>query len=376
MCFIDHDEEPGEMDDTKGVFAHFMVGNTYPYVLRDWSEDIELALLHHLDGFVLNIGSEDWQKDRVADCFQATEAPGLSSFKLFFSFDMSVIPCKTQGDIQHLLEYIKRWGNHPSMYRRDGKVVVSTFAGESSLFGFGDMETAWDFLKKCLGETICFMPSFFIDPARYDRLHFMDGVFNWIYRGDDWLFVRRWNQLIAARDRIDIVQIISWNDYGESHYIGPIKGAQPNSQAWVDGFDHLPWLKLSGYFARAFKEGVYPSIEEDQIYMWARPHPKDAEAADDNVPRPRNWELTDDTFWVVVLAKAPGMLVLSVGEEGSRTIQVTAGVNQASHSLEPCKGMEARLYRGGDLIVACKPSEFSFDPHPPVYNFNAFVATS
>ncbi|KAL4266081.1 Glycoside hydrolase family 71 [Pleurotus pulmonarius] len=436
MCFIDHDEEPGEMDDTKGVFAHFMVGNTYPYVLRDWSEDIELALLHHLDGFVLNIGSEDWQKDRVADCFQATEAPGLSSFKLFFSFDMSVIPCKTQGDIQHLLEYIKRWGNHPSMYRRDGKVVVSTFAGESSLFGFGDMETAWDFLKKCLGETvpICFMPSFFIDPARYDRLHFMDGVFNWnggwplhlspgmprealesckldtddhhlrclggrsfmaavspwffthygpetwnknwIYRGDDWLFLRRWNQLIAARDRIDIVQIISWNDYGESHYIGPIKGAQPNSQAWVDGFDHLPWLKLSGYFARAFKEGVYPSIEEDQIYMWARPHPKDAEAADDNVPRPRNWELTDDTFWVVVLAKAPGMLVLSVGEERSRTIQVTAGVTQASHSLEPCKGMEARLYRGGELIVVCKPSGFSFDPHPLVYNFNAFVATS
>ena len=54
---------------------------------------------------------------------------------------------------------------------------------------------------------------------------------------------------------MDIVQIISWNgpwpnewrasnidpyspDYGESHYIGPIAGAQPNSQAWVDGFDH------------------------------------------------------------------------------------------------------------------------------------------
>ena len=80
-------------------------------------------------------------------------------------------------------------------------------------------------------------------------------------------------------------------DYGESHYIGPIKGAQPNSQAWVDGFDHLPWLKLAGYFARAFKEGVYPRIEEDQIYMWARPHPKDAEAVGDKVPRPRNWEL-------------------------------------------------------------------------------------
>ncbi|KAG9221281.1 hypothetical protein CCMSSC00406_0008884 [Pleurotus cornucopiae] len=475
MCFVDHDEQPDEMDDAKGVFAHFMVGNTYPYVLRDWTEDIELAILHHLqvlggivlcgvtkirsrDGFVLNIGSEDWQKDRVADCFQATEAPGSSSFKLFFSFDMSVIPCETQGDMQHLLEYIKRWGNHPSMYRRNGKVVVSTFSGENSLFGFGDMETAWNFVKKSVEEIvpICFMPSFFIDPARYDRLHFMDGAFNvwtitflrcslgyrsilttllqwnggwplhlspgmprqalesckldtddhhlrclggrsfmaaispwffthygpetwnknWIYRGDDWLFVRRWEQLIAARDHIDIVQIISWNDYGESHYIGPIKGAQPNSQAWVDGFDHLPWLKLAGYFARAFKEGVYPRIEEDQIYMWARPHPKDAEAVGDKVPRPRNWELTDDTYWVVVLARAPGTLVLSDGDEESRTIQVLAGVTKASRPLESGKGMEARLYRGGDMIVSCKPSKFCFNPYPPVYNFNAFVAVA
>ena len=28
------------------------------------------------------------------------------------------------------------------------------------------------------------------------------------------------------------------SDYGESHYIGPIDGAQPNSQEWVDGFNH------------------------------------------------------------------------------------------------------------------------------------------
>ena len=29
------------------------------------------------------------------------------------------------------------------------------------------------------------------------------------------------------------------DDYGESHYIGPIEGAQPMSEAWVNGFDHL-----------------------------------------------------------------------------------------------------------------------------------------
>jgi hypothetical protein len=33
----------------------------------------------------------------------------------------------------------------------------------------------------------------------------------WIYRGDDWLFVRRWEYLLAHRHAIDIVQVISWN---------------------------------------------------------------------------------------------------------------------------------------------------------------------
>ena len=28
------------------------------------------------------------------------------------------------------------------------------------------------------------------------------------------------------------------DDYGESHYIGPIEGAQPMSESWVNGFSH------------------------------------------------------------------------------------------------------------------------------------------
>ena len=79
-------------------------------------------------------------------------------------------------------------------------------------------------------------------------------------------------------------------DYGESHYIAPVRGAQPNSEKWVDGFPHSPWLVLNAYFARAFKEGRMSPITHDKIFVWARPHPKDATALD-TVPRPRNWEL-------------------------------------------------------------------------------------
>ena len=64
----------------------------------------------------------------------------------------------------------------------------------------------------------------------------------WIYYTDQHLYTTRWEALIESRDKFDIVEIITWNDYGESHYIGPIEGAQPNSQAWVDGMDHTGWL--------------------------------------------------------------------------------------------------------------------------------------
>lgn len=56
-------------------------------------------------------------------------------------------------------------------------------------------------------------PWFYTNLPGYDK--------NWLWRGDS-LWVDRWNQLIAGEFQPEFVQIISWNDYGESHYIGPL----------------------------------------------------------------------------------------------------------------------------------------------------------
>ena len=48
----------------------------------------------------------------------------------------------------------------------------------------------------------------------------------------------RWETLIDNRDSVDIVEIVTWNDYGESSYIGPIEGAEPTGTTWTSGFDH------------------------------------------------------------------------------------------------------------------------------------------
>jgi len=63
-------------------------------------------------------------------------------------------------------------------------------------------------------------------------------IVQFIYLSDEHLYAKRWESIIASRDKFDLVEIVTWNDYGESHYIGPIKGDQPNSQAWVNGLNH------------------------------------------------------------------------------------------------------------------------------------------
>ncbi|CAK5266096.1 unnamed protein product [Mycena citricolor] len=422
-----------------------MVGNTYPYKGTDWNADMTQAASHGIDGFVLNVGKEDWQFDQVARAFDA--AAGLTQpFLLFLSFDMrwaplpdaldrdrreySSIPSSSASDTDHLCRYLRAFGSHTEMYRHRGRVVVSTFAGENSQFGqVGGMNEAWTFARQEMENIvpIIFIPAFFIDPARYPDLPVIDGAFNWngswpnhltpghprhdiehprldtdlqhvkslskrlfmashygpdtwnknwIYRGDDWLFVRRWEDLVSRRDAIDIIQIISWNDYGESHYICPtVRGAQPNSEAWVDGFPHGAWLRLSAFFIRAFKDGVYPRIERDEIFVWGRPHTRSA-TAPDSVPRPENWELTDDVFWVLILSSGAGTVCLRSGENAPAFTSISYGINKLSHPLDVGGSMLVTLERKGQIVAQCEAKGFCFTDRPAVYNFNAFTAMS
>ena len=80
------------------------------------------------------------------------------------------------------------------------------------------------------------------------------------------MYAARWEKLVSERTSFDVVslvdlcdelllivaqvEIVSWNDYGESHYIGPIEGALPlNAGDWVNGFPHTglcPYTSVSG----------------------------------------------------------------------------------------------------------------------------------
>ncbi|KAF8627473.1 hypothetical protein AX17_006285 [Amanita inopinata Kibby_2008] len=489
----------------KYVVAHHIVGNTYPYTLDDWADDITLAYAAGIDGFALNIGRDEWEPARVADAYEAARQSGLG-FKLFLSLDMSSLPGNSPDDAQALRSIVRTYVSHPNQLQYSSRAVVSTFSGESCTFGQDSPANGWQsqFVQHPdLDGQVYFIPAFFVDPSTFgDYKNVMDGDFNWnsawpiklttsfvesfaksvsqttapsafvnanisqslpgslhvtalannnpvtvsldniqslldsyigsmvedkahldglaalqsnasrdalatrgetiqpaymaaaspwffthygpdsydknfIYVSDQHLYIKRWESLIAARDQVDIVQILTWNDYGESDYIGPVKGAQPNSEAWVNGLDHTAWLHMTRYYALAFKTGSYPPVETDQLYMWARTHAAQAQATDDPVGCPTNSELAQDAVWVVVMATEPSTVLLCTDPnrfKDQKTFDVPAGITRLSVPIAPGGVMHGVITRGNQTIVELHPQEFVFQGSPSRYNFNAFVA--
>lgn len=173
------------------------------------------------------------------------------------------------------------------------------------------------------------------------------------------------------------------------------QGAQPNSQAWVDGYPHVAWLHLNRYFMNAFQTGTYPAITKDQIFLWARPHPRDAASAD-SVPRPTNYQLvsplpshtanrwlihsrvwqTDDVAWMVVFATAAASVDAYTTDDSKVSFAVQAGMTKLSFPLLAGGGMKAVMVRKGAVVAECNPTAYRFESRPGVYNFNVCVAMS
>ena len=100
---------------------------------------------------MLNVGREDWQRDRVVDCFKAaSQLPASTKFYFIFSFDMSSIPGNSAGDIQYLKAYYQAHAKDARMFKhpRTGGATISTFSGEGCTYGQGSMENGWAYVKR------------------------------------------------------------------------------------------------------------------------------------------------------------------------------------------------------------------------------------
>jgi glucan endo-1,3-alpha-glucosidase len=185
-----------------------------------------------------------------------------------------------------------------------------------------------------------------------------------------------------------MVQIVTWNDYGESHYIGPIvdsgvpqdPSAGADARPYVDGMPHDHWLDLLPYYIERFKSnGDEPAIGTEKLQYWYRLSPADAGNAQGvtggNGPTYDPSAVVQDHVFFTALLNATATVSVQIGDNAPTTFQAdTTGVN---HFSQPFNGQTGdvtfSIVRDGQAVLTGTGAAISATPQDGVTNFNAWV---
>lgn len=299
----------------KKVFAHFMVGNTAKFTSSDWDKQINDAANSGIDGFALNM-AWDWEHNADALELAFAAAAKRSGFVMIFSFDYAG---NGPWELDAVVEYILKYREHRSYWNHiPGRPLVSTFEGP-------DHADDWIEIKD---RTNCFfMPDWSsqgAEPALALGNHVADGLFSWAAWpwGDrdidtftdvayqralaaagnkpymmpvspwfftnlpgyhkNWLWTggktgglmwfQRWQQIWDLKP--EYVQIISWNDYGESHHI-----ADPDPKQYEEWTavgkppmdyvtNHGAWRLALPFLIEMYKKGT-AGVDRESVVVWS-----------------------------------------------------------------------------------------------------------
>ena len=91
---------------------------------------------------------------RHSACFSASTCGTslVAECRATTTTDRSSLSGTCREDVAVLRDYIAAFARHPSQLLYKGKVLVSTFAGQDSLFGLDTLHEAWQFVKDTLEE--------------------------------------------------------------------------------------------------------------------------------------------------------------------------------------------------------------------------------
>ncbi|KAF5358791.1 hypothetical protein D9758_008590 [Tetrapyrgos nigripes] len=398
----------------KLVFCHFMIGIvSNRNSAADFDDDMKRAKALGIDAFALNIGTDPFTDTQLEFAYASAANNGM---KVFISFDFN---WWNTGQTAEIASKITHYGALPAQLRVDNnKIFVSSFAGDG-------LNVAA--LRSAVGQDIYFAPNFhpgqsdfgapaggnlvtvhagdqsyvntlagkgYIAPASpWFSTHFGPEVSyskNWVFPGD-LLWYQRWHDILTLQPRF--VEIVTWNDYGESHYIGPLSSPHTDdgSSKWVNDMPHKGWLDMAKPFIAAYKAGspsVDPFITSDQLIYWYRITPKDlnCDATDTTmVPannasgnyfegRPNGFEAMTDDVFVVSLLTSPGTVTVNSGAQ-KYTFDAPSG---ASAFAVPFRigAQSFALSRGGNQVIGATSLKVIQDTCPcGLYKFNPYVGT-
>ncbi|THC98915.1 hypothetical protein EYZ11_001628 [Aspergillus tanneri] len=395
----------------------------------DYDDDMKRAKALGIDAFALNIGVDPYTDAQLK---LAYESAGKNDMKVFLSFDFNWYNI---GQASEVGKKIQQYANESAQLKIDGKVFASSFAGDGL-----ELEK----MKSAAGQEVFFAPNFHPDKGPFDAI---DGALNWmawdnngnnkaptpgnnitVQDGDrayvdalkgkpyiapasgwffthfggevsysknwafpgDLLWFNRWNQILDLGPRF--VEVVTWNDYGESHYIGPLASPHTDDGAskWVMDMPHGGWLEMSKPFIAAYKAGdksVNKYIKDEKLVYWYRPTPRDVSCDDTDSTmhgspnnssgnffrgRPNGFESLQDEVFVVSLLKSPATVEVTSGKNnqkfeakaGASAFRVPMGVGQQKFSIA----------RDGKTVVGDTSLKDIVDKCIcGIYNFNAYV---
>ncbi|KDQ10481.1 glycoside hydrolase family 71 protein [Botryobasidium botryosum FD-172 SS1] len=430
---LDATELAGRETSPKLVFAHFMIGivsdRTSP---ADYDADMERAKAVGIDAFALNIGVDPYTDQQLGYAYQSAANNGM---KVFISFDFNWY--HSASDAALVGQKVKQYGTLPAQLRVDNKVFVSSFAGDG-------LDIAA--VRSAAGMDLFIAPNFHPGQADFSQL---DAAFNWlgwpnngnnkapqpggqvvsVHDGDqaylaalggkpymaavspwfsthfgaevsysknwvfpsDLLWYQRWNEILTMQPAF--VEIVTWNDYGESHYVAPLESPHTDDggSKWVKDMPHVSWLEMAKPYIAAYKAGSKDAssyITQDELVYWYRTAPRDLNcdstdttmASANNASgnyfegRPNGYDSLTDSVFVVSLLTAPATVTIN---SGGTLYTADAPKGAAAFAVDMKLGVQAfALERSGkEVLSGASLMEIKNECPNGIYNFNAYVGS-
>ncbi|KAG8530384.1 uncharacterized protein KY384_004886 [Bacidia gigantensis] len=399
----------------------------------DYDNDMIAAKSAGIDAFALNIGRDDWVPKQLQYAYGSAAKNGLS---VFLSFDFNWYSIDQATEMATLLS---NWVTQQAQLKIGGRAFVSTFAGDGL-----NVNSIRQTVRANKGVELLVVPNF-----NYKDLGGADGLFNWmawpnngdnkapsdgnnysVADGDNnymmalkpdkpyllpvsswfschyglevpysknWVFPSdllwhsRWNEVLNSGAQW--LEILTWNDYGESHYIGPLSSphSDDGNSKWTNDMPHNGWLYMAVPYIAAFKNGEQKPdahIENDNLYYWYRPTPKGVECDDTdtcNKPwpsptpnpnyfmgKPNGAETLLDQVFVVTHLKQPGQLTINSGTN-TETFAAPAGASAWAVDMGIGEQSFAVQRNGQNVLSGTSLKNIVDHCICGIYNFNAYV---
>ncbi|EMC93240.1 glycoside hydrolase family 71 protein [Baudoinia panamericana UAMH 10762] len=324
----------------------------------------------------------DWTVARINDAFTAAEQVG---FKLMHSFDMSYSVCDVYWNQTFMASILSTHAGSSAAYRWNSNLLVSTYGGDQVVqYGNQFFQGLKNTMQSSNAISIAPALTTYSMSAQYDASSAasslvsdypsIDGYLNWQawpldvqqnssvtpdqafqsalkskgragpyvmavspwqYKDlndgnplDAWvaysdtLFPDRLRQLTSDAIQPDIIELLSWNDFCESHYLRDLPSQDITAKDYVElgdmgnyvwGQSHSAWRVIAKYYLHWWKNGSPPAITEDQVVFWHRVHPKDAVCTGGSSTGIRNNDMPEDAVFAWALVSENSTISMTVG---------------------------------------------------------------